>query len=84
MRKMLFLLFLFLISFFLFADSLSLEQARELALLNSRSLAKYNLAIQGNVLNEKSQFYSELPSFSLGLSAGSKSAKALPSFSPFP
>ena len=53
----------------LFAESISLEQAREFALHNSRSLAKYNLAIQSSLLNERSQLYSELPSLSMGLSA---------------
>ena len=50
-------------------EPLSLERARELALLNSRSLARYNLAIQSSLLNEKTQRYQDLPSFSLGASA---------------
>ncbi|GHU48040.1 hypothetical protein FACS1894200_04370 [Spirochaetia bacterium] len=48
---------------------LSLEQARELALRNSRSLAKYNLSFQSTKLTEDTQWYGDLPSFSLGLSA---------------
>ena len=60
--------------FFLAASQLSavtinLEQARVLALLNSRSLARYNLAVRSNVLSERLHTYSNLPSFSLGASA---------------
>jgi outer membrane protein TolC len=50
-------------------ENLTMEQVRELALKNSRSLAKYNLTIQSSGLDEKSQVYSALPSLSLGLSA---------------
>ena len=53
----------------LFAQTLSLEQARELALSNSRSLARYNLAVQDNLLNERIQRYQDIPSFSLSASA---------------
>jgi outer membrane protein len=53
----------------LFADTINLEQVRALALANSRSLAKYNLVIQGTVLDERSRVYSTLPSVSLGASA---------------
>jgi outer membrane protein len=53
----------------LFADTINLEQVRALALANSRSLAKYNLVIQGTVLDERSRVYSNLPSLSLGASA---------------
>jgi outer membrane protein TolC len=49
--------------------ALSLEQTRLLALANSRSLAKYNLAIKNSELNEQSQFYTNLPTLSLGVSA---------------
>jgi outer membrane protein TolC len=50
-------------------DVLTLEQTRELALANSKSLAKYNLAVRSGVLDEKSQKYTMLPSPSLGASA---------------
>jgi outer membrane protein TolC len=50
-------------------ETLSLEKARELALSNSRSLAKYRLAVQGSALDEKTQGYAGLPSLSAGLSA---------------
>ena len=54
----------------LFAESINLEQARVLALANSRSLAKYNLAITSTILDGKSLLFSNLPSLSLGVSAG--------------
>ena len=49
--------------------SLSLDDIRDLALINSRSLAKYNLAIQSSLLTERLQTYSNFPSLSLGVSA---------------
>jgi outer membrane protein TolC len=49
--------------------NLTLEQVRELALANSKSLAKYNLTIRSSGLDEKTQTYSSLPSLSLGASA---------------
>jgi len=52
-----------------FPQTVNLEQARTLALANSRSLAKYNLAIRSSVLDEKSQLYTMLPSVSAGYSA---------------
>jgi outer membrane protein TolC len=52
-----------------FSQTVSLEQARSLALANSRSLAKYNLSLRSSLLDEKSQFYSMLPSVSAGYSA---------------
>jgi outer membrane protein TolC len=52
--------------------TLSLERARELALLNSRSLARYNLDIQSNMLNTKTQNYVYLPSISLGASVSTE------------
>jgi multidrug efflux system outer membrane protein len=50
-------------------EILTLEKTRELALQNSRSLEKYNLAVQSSVLDEKIQTFSVLPSLSLGASA---------------
>ena len=52
-----------------FAQTVNLEQARTLALANSRSLARYNLAIRSSVLDERSQLYTMLPSISAGYSA---------------
>jgi outer membrane protein len=69
MKRLLLICFL-LVCAGLFAETISLEDARLLALANSRSLAKYNLAIKGAVLEEKSLLYSNLPSLSLGASAG--------------
>jgi outer membrane protein TolC len=70
MKKLMLLLsFLFFTGFVLFAQALSLEQARALALANSRSLAKYNLAIQNSVLDERNQLYTMLPSLSANYGA---------------
>ena len=64
MRKaFLYCLFLFA-GLGLFAETIDLEQARLLALANSRSLARYNMAIRSSVLDEKSQLYSMLPNLS--------------------
>jgi outer membrane protein TolC len=49
--------------------SLGIDEARTLALANSRSLAKYNLAIDAGILDQRGQFYTLLPSPSLGASA---------------
>jgi outer membrane protein TolC len=48
------------------AGALSLERARELALANSRSLARYYLAVQNSTLDGRAQEFSNLPSLSLG------------------
>ncbi|MDR1058436.1 MAG: TolC family protein [Treponema sp.] len=48
---------------------LSLERVRELALGNSASLAKYTMAVQDSLLNEKIQGYANLPSPSVSVSA---------------
>jgi outer membrane protein len=50
----------------LFAQTIGLEEVRTLALANSRSLTKYNLAITNTLLDEKSRVFSNLPSLSLG------------------
>ncbi|MCL2067305.1 MAG: TolC family protein [Treponema sp.] len=64
MRKGLLLCLFLLAGFNLYTQTLSLEQARTLALANSRSLAKYEMAIRSSILDERSQFYSMLPSLS--------------------
>lgn len=73
MRKFLLLIILavFTVPGIIFSldSTLSLEDARALALLNSRSLARFNLIIQSNQLSEKTQYYANLPSLSLGASA---------------
>ena len=53
-------------------DSISLEQVRTLALVNSRSLARHNLAIRGTALDERARVFSNLPSPSLGASASAR------------
>jgi outer membrane protein TolC len=60
---------LFCASVFAEGENLGLEQARALALSNSRSLARYKLAVRSSVLDERSQMYGNLPSLSLGASA---------------
>jgi len=50
-------------------ETITLEQVRTLALANSRSLARHNLAIRGVALDERSRVFSNLPSLSLGASA---------------
>ena len=54
----------------LFAEVITLEQVRVLALANSRTLARHNLAIASSILDGRSLLYSNLPSLSLGASAG--------------
>jgi len=68
-RKILFLCLLITACVGLSAQALNLEQARVLALANSRSLARYELSIRGSILDEKNQLYSMLPSVSAGYSA---------------
>jgi len=70
MKKIIILIGLFAAAIVsVFAQTLNLEQARVLALANSRSLARYELSIRGSILDEKNQLYSMLPSFSAGYSA---------------
>ena len=64
MKNKIVLIGMFLLSLGLYADTISLEQVRALALANSRSLAKQNLNIRGSVLDEKSHLYTMLPSLS--------------------
>jgi len=68
-RKLLFITFLIAAGTAIFSQTVNLEQARILALANSRSLAKYNLAIRSSVLDERSHLYTMLPSVSAGYSA---------------
>lgn len=62
-------LLVFLCAGSLFAQTISLEEARVLALANSRSLAKYDLSIKGSLLDERNQLYSMLPKISAGYNA---------------
>lgn len=54
------------------AGALSLEEAREAALANSKTLAQYNLDIRTADLTKKTAGYGMLPSLSLGASASAK------------
>jgi len=54
-----------------FAQSINLEQVRSLALANSRSLARYELAIRSSILDERNQLYSILPQVSADVRASS-------------
>ncbi len=70
MKKALLLFSLFILTGFgVFAQTIGLEQVRTLASANSRSLAKYNLAITSTVLDERARVFSNLPSLSLGATA---------------
>ncbi|MDR2537366.1 MAG: TolC family protein [Treponema sp.] len=52
------------------AETLTLEQARELALANSKDLAKYNLTVSNSRLAEQADFFSKyLPTLSASASA---------------
>lgn len=50
-------------------QTINLEQARNLALANSRSLARYEISIRNSILDERNQLYSMLPQVSAGYSA---------------
>jgi len=52
------------------AQTIGLEEVRALALANSRSLAKYNLAVMSTLRDERARVFSTLPSLSLGANAG--------------
>jgi outer membrane protein TolC len=70
MKKLLLLLgFIFHLDFALSAQTMSLEQVRTFTLANSRSLAKYNLAVTSALLDERFRILSALPSLSLGANA---------------
>jgi len=69
MKSAVVFIFLLFSSFTAYSQVINLEQARELALANSRSLARYESVIRSSVLDEKSQLYSMLPQVSAGYSA---------------
>ncbi len=50
-------------------ETLTLDDVRNIALSNSRTLQRMNLSVQSSVLNEKQQVFEYLPSLSLGASA---------------
>jgi len=61
---LIFIILFVTISFNLLAQTVNLEEARLLALANSRSLARYEIAIRNSMLDERNQFYSMLPQVS--------------------
>jgi len=67
-RGLIFIIF-FITSSIIFAQAIDLEQARALALANSRSLARYEMSIRNSILNERNQLYSMLPQVSAGYRA---------------
>jgi outer membrane protein TolC len=70
MKKILLLFSLIILTGYeMFAQTINLEQVRTLALANSRSLAKYNLAVTSTLLDERSRIFATLPSLSLGANA---------------
>ncbi|MDR2597157.1 MAG: TolC family protein [Treponema sp.] len=70
MKRVLLLLSLIILAGYgVFAQTIGIEEVRTLALANSRSLAKYNLAVTGTLLDERARFFSTLPSLSLGATA---------------
>jgi len=69
MRKAIVFFLIILVNLDASAQSINLEQARILALANSRSLARYELAIRSSILDERNQLFSLLPSVSAGYSA---------------
>jgi outer membrane protein TolC len=71
MKRVIFfiLIIIFQKGIYSFSQTLTLEQARALALANSRSLAKYNLSIENSLRDEKGHFYTMLPSLSAGYNA---------------
>jgi len=70
MNRGIFFLCLFLLTAMgVFAQTLTLEQARLLALANSRSLTRYEMSIRSSILDERNQLYSMLPSVSASYDA---------------
>jgi len=69
MKKFLLLFLTFTVNICLFAETLTLEQARLMALANSRSLQKYEMSIRSSILDKRNQLYTMLPSVSAGYSA---------------
>lgn len=69
MKKVLMLCAIMLTNSVMFAETLNIEQARLLALANSRSLKRYEMAIRSSVLDEKNQLYSMLPNVSADYSS---------------
>jgi outer membrane protein TolC len=70
LNEKIFLFFLIGAAFPIFSEDLNREAVRNLALANSRSLARYNLSLESSLLSEKEQKFAYLPKLSLGADAG--------------
>jgi len=69
-RNFLILILIFFIAgAVLFAQTINLEQARILALANSRSLASFEMSMRNSIIDERNQLYTMLPQISAGYSA---------------
>ncbi|GHV75890.1 hypothetical protein AGMMS49942_07110 [Spirochaetia bacterium] len=60
---------IFLITNGIAAEQITIDDVRTLALANSPSLARFQLAVESARLDEKTRIYDNLPSLSLGVSA---------------
>ena len=69
--KNVFLIFVFtcFICFGVVGQSIDLEQVRALALLNSSTIERTNMALRNSLLEERNSFFSRLPQVSMGYSA---------------
>ena len=67
--KNLFLGLFLIVSLNIFAQTMNLEQARAIGLVNSRSLAQFEMDIRSSILSENYQLYNQLPSISAGYNA---------------
>ena len=69
MKKLVLIVCFFVTIDSIFAQTISLEQVRLLALANSRSLAKVNLSLRSSALDEKAHLFTMLPCVSAAYSA---------------
>ena len=69
-RSLMFFLFFSVFCFASYAQAIDLEEARFLALSNSKSLLDYDTSIRDSILSERSQLYSMLPQVSANYNIG--------------
>ena len=69
MKKIVFAVCFNILGICLFAETINLEQVRTLALLNSPSLQRSNLAVSNSLLNERNHLFSMFPSISARIDA---------------
>ena len=69
MKNLFLCLLLMIVGLNLFAQTMNLEQARAIGLVNSRSLAQYEMQIRNSILSENTQLYNLLPSISASYGA---------------